>query len=109
FMVMEYLEGHDLSKEIATRKVFSLEEAIDYILQAGDALAEAHELAIVHRDMKPPNMFLAETPRDGRQIKVLDFGISKIIDGSSVDVVEAGLMEALSVLGSPAEMFPAQK
>jgi serine/threonine protein kinase len=77
YIVMEYLDGNDLSKEIETRGPMAVEEAAEYMLQACDAMAEAHSLGIVHRDIKPENLFLARQ-HDGRSIvKVLDFGISK--------------------------------
>jgi len=77
YIVMEYLDGNDLAKEVDDRGPLPIEEAVEYLLQACDAMAEAHSLGIVHRDLKPENLFLARQ-HDGRSIvKVLDFGISK--------------------------------
>src|SRR6478672_1211787 len=58
YMVMEYLDGCDLSMELLRRGRVPTEEAVDYILQACEALAEAHAGGIVHRDLKPGNFFL---------------------------------------------------
>jgi serine/threonine-protein kinase len=79
FMVMEYLEGTDLAQIIDSRAPIPVEEAIDYLLQASDAIAEAHGLGIVHRDLKPENLFVTQR-RDGSHcVKVLDFGLSKLL------------------------------
>jgi serine/threonine-protein kinase len=102
-MVMEYLEGIDFSDLRRERGTFGLVEAVDYVLQACDALAEAHDLGIVHRDLKPSNLFLAKR-RDGREVvKVLDFGISKLVTEGEGDTTQAGTM-----LGSPKYMAPEQ-
>jgi eukaryotic-like serine/threonine-protein kinase len=75
YMVLEYLEGADLSS--LQRAQLSLGGIIDLMLQACEALAEAHSLGIVHRDIKPANFFITRGA-DGRPLlKVLDFGISK--------------------------------
>src|SRR5258706_8806014 len=79
YIVMELLDGRDLADELAARGPLPVAEAVDYLLEACDAMAEAHQLGIVHRDLKPSNMFLTN---DGPNptLKVLDFGISKVID-----------------------------
>ncbi|HET7501782.1 MAG TPA: serine/threonine-protein kinase, partial [Kofleriaceae bacterium] len=77
FMVMEYLRGIDLSGELARRGTLPPGEAVDYVLQACEALAEAHAHGIVHRDIKPANLFLTTRPDGTPLLKVLDFGISK--------------------------------
>jgi serine/threonine-protein kinase len=102
YMVMEFLEGHDLQVELERRGRLSHEEAVDYMLQACSAMIEAHQLGIVHRDLKPANLFLA---LDGEShiVKVLDFGISKVKDEG-----DARLTEAESVIGTAMYMSPEQ-
>jgi serine/threonine protein kinase len=77
YMVMEYLVGQDLGSLLESGPI-PIERAVDYIIQACDALAEAHVLQIVHRDIKPENLFLAERPSNTPIIKIIDFGISKV-------------------------------
>ncbi len=103
YMVMEHLEGNDLEEEIERRGQLGLTEAVDYVLQAAEAIAAAHQIGIVHRDMKPANIFLAVRPDGSRRVKVLDFGISTML---SVRSHRAG-KEATS-LGTPAYMSPEQ-
>ncbi len=109
YMVMEYLEGRDLSEWVRIGKKFSVGDAIDYTLQACEALAQAHKQGIIHRDIKPANLFLADPAPDddgGRPvIKVLDFGISKIMDE---EPQEMGLTKTTTVLGSGLYMSPEQ-
>ena len=104
FMVMEHLEGRDLDEEIQQRGQLDLVEAVDYVLQAADALAAAHQLGIVHRDIKPANLFLAVRPDGTRRVKVLDFGISKASEQLDVPRVTLGA----TTLGTPAYMSPEQ-
>jgi len=112
FIVMEYLEGYDLSKPIRKNGRLPISLAVDYMLQASEALAEAHTLGVVHRDIKPPNLFLTLRADGSPCIKVLDFGISKVIGGldtpDGVDVPEATLTQTSVVLGSPRYMAPEQ-
>ncbi|MGD0674661.1 MAG: protein kinase [Polyangiaceae bacterium] len=77
YMVMEYLVGEDLGQTIESGPL-SIARAVDYVLQACDALAEAHALQIVHRDVKPDNMFLSQRTSGTPILKIIDFGISKI-------------------------------
>jgi len=78
FVVMEYLTGIDLRGVLGRRGPLPVEDAVDYILQACEALAEAHSLGIVHRDIKPSNLFLTSRADGSPLIKVLDFGIAKL-------------------------------
>ncbi len=103
YMIMEHLEGNDLEEEIITRGQLVLPEAVDYVLQALDAIAAAHQLGIVHRDLKPANLFLARRPDGSRRVKVLDFGISKA-DG----VGKMRFTKETKSLGTPAYMPPEQ-
>src|SRR5580692_8348771 len=77
YIVMEYLEGTDLSSVLESTPRPSAETVIEYVLQACEAIAEAHSLGIVHRDLKPANMFVTRRPDGSPLVKVLDFGISK--------------------------------
>jgi serine/threonine-protein kinase len=105
YMVMEYLEGSDLSQFVRSKGPLPIEEAVDFLLQACEAVAEAHSLGIVHRDLKPGNLFLVERADGSRLVKVLDFGISKMtgIGGAS------GVMTSTAaMMGSPLYMSPEQ-
>lgn len=105
YIVMEYLEGEDLSALIQRSGVLPMEQAIEVVLQACDALAEAHALGMVHRDLKPANLFVTNRPYGSSLVKVLDFGISK-----STDVHDVGLAvtRTATVMGSPLYMSPEQ-
>jgi tRNA A-37 threonylcarbamoyl transferase component Bud32 len=101
FMVMEFLEGQDLQKASRAGPL-AVSDVVEYVLQAAEALAEAHDLGIVHRDLKPANLFLASR-RDGSPlVKVLDFGISKLAKS------ERGITRTDAVMGSPGYMSPEQ-
>jgi serine/threonine-protein kinase len=77
FMVLEFLEGRDLSNELALRGPLPAHEVVSWLIQVCAAMNEAHRRGIIHRDLKPANLFLAE--QEGQRIvKILDFGISKI-------------------------------
>lgn len=103
YMVMEYLDGHDLSDELKSRGALPPEEAADYMLQALEALAEAHAANIIHRDLKPANIFLAKRKDGSRLVKVLDFGISKALSAG-----DTSLTATSALMGSPLYMAPEQ-
>jgi serine/threonine-protein kinase len=77
YLVLEYMEGSDLRAYLERRGPLPISEAADCVMQACEALAEAHAFGIVHRDLKPENLFLSEEADGGFVLKVLDFGISK--------------------------------
>jgi serine/threonine-protein kinase len=105
YMVMEYLEGRDLSAVIAEHRRLPVEEAVAHVLEACDAIAEAHSVGIVHRDLKPANLFLTRQPDGTFRVKVLDFGISKaMVTGES----DHSLTRTSSMMGSPLYMSPEQ-
>ena len=108
FMVMELLEGADLSRTVKVRGPLSVEETVDYMLQVCEALAEAHALGIVHRDLKPANLFLTRTPAGLPLIKVLDFGISKANPLGDAGTSAPSITSSASMLGSPGYMAPEQ-
>jgi len=106
YLVMEFLSGVDLAAVIKQRGVLAIEDAVEYVLQASEALGEAHSLGIVHRDLKPGNLFLAKRHDGSPCVKVLDFGISKVVGatGSSDHAMTA----THAMLGSPLYMSPEQ-
>lgn len=106
FMVMEFLEGTDLAQWLKRRGVLSVEQAVEFLLQALEAIAEAHAQGIVHRDLKPANLFCVRRSDGLLTIKVLDFGISKVRD-LSVSGSELQ-MTAAAAMGSPLYMSPEQ-
>jgi tRNA A-37 threonylcarbamoyl transferase component Bud32 len=106
YMVMEYLEGADLA-ELVRRGPLPLTQAVDFVLQACEAIAEAHALGIVHRDLKPANLFLATLPGGVQSVKVLDFGISKLT-GLSASGGQDSATRTKALMGSPLYMSPEQ-
>jgi eukaryotic-like serine/threonine-protein kinase len=103
FIVMELLAGLDLHKTSAERGPLPIPEAALYIAQACDAVAEAHLYGIVHRDLKPANLFLTRRADGSPLVKVLDFGISKVVGEE-----DENLTATTDVLGSPLYMSPEQ-
>jgi serine/threonine-protein kinase len=108
YMVMEHLDGNDLAQVVRKKGALPIAEACTFMLQVCEVLAEAHALGIVHRDLKPGNLFVT-TRADGTQaIKVLDFGISKMMEGGATSEPQAALTATDTVLGSPIYMSPEQ-
>jgi serine/threonine-protein kinase len=105
YMVMELLAGRDLGRELATRGALPVAEAVDYVIQACEGLSAAHAKGVVHRDVKPANLFVAVRADGERVVKVLDFGVSKL-HGDGQD--DGQLTRTTSVLGSPMYMSPEQ-
>jgi serine/threonine-protein kinase len=108
FMVMEYLKGTDLSRLLRERGPLPIEQAVDYLLQACEALAEAHALGIVHRDLKPANLFVTRRSDGTPFVKVLDFGISKFTTKLDSSDSTEGLTKTSMMMGSPQYMSPEQ-
>ena len=103
-MVMDYLAGSDL-RSLVKGGPLPPGDAVDYLLQACEALAEAHIAGIVHRDLKPENFFLAFGPGGTTSIKLLDFGISKLTDASAKGEL---LTTDTERFGTPSYMSPEQ-
>ena len=111
FMVMEYLEGKDLSATVREKGPLPIRDAVEYVLHACEAVAEAHALGIVHRDLKPANLFLARRAGGSPLVKVLDFGISKVVArGASLPPQDddPSVTRTRAWLGSPLYMSPEQ-
>jgi serine/threonine-protein kinase len=107
YIVMEYLQGADLSDTLAQQGRLPADDAIELVLQACEAVAEAHSLGIVHRDLKPANLFLTHRADGTPSIKVLDFGISKVTHPGTSQA-EAALTHTTTIMGSPLYMSPEQ-
>jgi serine/threonine protein kinase len=106
YMVMEYLDGQDLSQVLQSTGPLLVQDAVDYLLQASEAIAEAHSIGIIHRDLKPSNLFLTRRRDRSLHIKVLDFGISKLVSTSSQS--ENAMTRTSTMMGSPLYMSPEQ-
>jgi eukaryotic-like serine/threonine-protein kinase len=105
FMVMEHVEGIDLRKLLAQDGPLSVEDAVDYALQAAEAVAEAHALGIVHRDLKPSNLLLSRRADGSPLIKVIDFGVAKIMEDPDM---QKKLTTTGKIVGSPFYWSPEQ-
>lgn len=107
FFVMEYLEGCDLRSLLRDRGSLPPSLAVDYILQAIQAVAEGHVRGVVHRDIKPSNLFLTHRADGTPLIKVLDFGIAKTVESDAAESTALTSSDDVR-LGSPAYMPPEQ-
>ncbi len=108
YIVMEHLQGSDLGRVLAERGALPVAEAVEYVVQACEAVSEAHARGIIHRDLKPENLFLVQHEDGWQAVKVLDFGISKAaLTGSAADPILAS-HRTTTLLGSPYYMSPEQ-
>jgi Protein kinase domain len=104
FIVMEYLDGENLADLLDREGALQIDQAVSFMLQCCLALAEVHVAEMVHRDLKPGNLFIARLPDGSPSVKIVDFGISKQI-GSARD---GAATTSPQVLGSPYYMSPEQ-
>jgi eukaryotic-like serine/threonine-protein kinase len=103
YMIMEYLEGRNLQDVVAQDGPLPIALVVDLVLQASEALAEAHAQGIIHRDVKPSNLFLSRHADGSPCLKVLDFGISKMPGSHDHALTRTG-----AIFGSPLYMSPEQ-
>jgi serine/threonine-protein kinase len=108
YMVMEYLDGSDLSQVLASSGPLAVGDAVDFVLQAAEAIAEAHSIGIVHRDLKPSNLFLTRRRDRTPHVKVLDFGISKVAPTGGGTMTDHAMTKTSALMGSPLYMSPEQ-
>ncbi|RYE94269.1 MAG: serine/threonine protein kinase, partial [Myxococcales bacterium] len=106
YMVMEYLEGESLGERLHRRKRLEPDEAVQIVEQALTGLEAAHGAGVVHRDIKPDNLFLQRRP-EGELIKILDFGVSKL-QLDTQDLRHSKLTLNGTLVGTPQYMSPEQ-
>src|SRR5262244_1023635 len=102
YMVMELLDGEDLAARLKSRGPMTLAQTQHVLEQVASALEAAHRAHIVHRDLKPQNIFLCKRGDRDDFVKVLDFGVSKVLDSSSIVTRDHALV------GTPYYMSPEQ-
>ncbi|MBK8258696.1 MAG: serine/threonine protein kinase [Polyangiaceae bacterium] len=107
FMAMELLDGQPLGTRMKNLGRMPLDVALEYTRQTCEALSAAHALGVIHRDLKPDNLFLTRGDQSGEVIKVLDFGISKTMRATVADDQQK-LTKTTDVFGSPTYMSPEQ-
>lgn len=111
YMILEWMEGRSLANDFTIRRTVgqqgrSLEEVIKLFGSAADGLGHAHTQGVVHRDLNPGNLFLASTPQ-GVRMKVLDFGVAKILDESTLDIARTQTVGQIRIF-APAYGAPEQ-
>ena len=108
FMVMERLYGEDVSQLMRRVGPLQPEVAVSIAAQSAMGLAKAHEAGVIHRDVKPANLFLHDGDTGEVVVKILDFGIAKVLMDVMQRSEEGGLTRTGSMLGSPHYMSPEQ-
>ncbi|MGE5788303.1 MAG: serine/threonine-protein kinase [Myxococcales bacterium] len=108
FIVMDLLVGRDLNQVLQEKGPLPTETAVNYLLEACEGLAAAHARDVLHRDVKPDNLFLARQPHGPDIIKILDFGISKLQLNHTGADAELSPFRTITALGSPSYMSPEQ-
>jgi eukaryotic-like serine/threonine-protein kinase len=105
YLVLEYLEGEDLSELLERRGPPPLDAAFDLLFQAAEGLAVAHQAGVIHRDLKPANLFVTTSGGGSPRVKLLDFGIAK---AERFDTQSAGVTTGDAFIGSPRYASPEQ-
>jgi serine/threonine protein kinase len=111
FMVMEHLQGEDLAQRLERERRIPVDQATVIASQIARALIRAHDAGVIHRDLKPGNIFLCERADGSVLVKVLDFGISKMLNEEQEakhDPQAGKLTRVGSVVGTPQYMSPEQ-
>ena len=108
YLVMELLEGRSLREVLAQEAPFAPSRAVALMLQIAAAVEAAHEAGVIHRDLKPGNIFLVESKHAPPLIKVLDFGIAKLAADASEEAETHGLTQTGVMIGTPRYMSPEQ-
>jgi serine/threonine protein kinase len=108
YLVMEFLNGRSLGEELDIRGTMPVSEVLEIARQVLQGLAHAHGVGVVHRDLKPDNIFLVKQEGEAMIVKILDFGIAKLIGDAVAESGGADLTKAGMAIGSPTYMSPEQ-
>jgi serine/threonine-protein kinase len=109
YLVMELLDGRTVAEELAVDGAMAPARAVRIAAQLCDALAAAHRLGFIHRDIKPENVMLVKRGADADFVKVLDFGLAKLIEGAGASAFSVvALTQTDMVFGTPEYMAPEQ-
>ena len=106
YMVMDYLDGQSLQDLLKKKGFLDAPEALDIFIQATEAISAAHERGVIHRDIKPSNIILLKGDNGGYFVKIVDFGVAKVLPSQKKAV--ANLTQTGDIFGSPLYMSPEQ-
>ena len=108
YLVLERLVGHTLRRELVDRGALPVLTGVDLVLQALGGVAAIHQLGVVHRDLKPDNLFLCRSKTEGRLLKILDFGFAKVLTTSTRIAPLIVSTEEHAFVGAPRFVAPEQ-
>ncbi len=106
YIAMEFVQGREMDKVLEDEGQMPWERAVSIIVQAADALVDAHSKGIVHRDLKPENIMLCERRDTNDYVKVMDFGIAKVLENSA-ELTSSATVAGI-IHGTPMYMSPEQ-
>jgi serine/threonine protein kinase/HEAT repeat protein len=107
YVVMDYIDGQNLSSAIRSEGPLGIERATSLFIEICDALHYSHEKGIIHRDLKPSNIILSNSGTNPESVRVVDFGIAKVLKKTDGETV-TGLTQVGDIFGSPTYMSPEQ-
>lgn len=108
YLLMDYVEGENLAQRLSREKQLPVDRGLNIFMQACEALAHAHEKGVVHRDLKPSNIMLTKGATGADIVRVVDFGIAKIMLSEGITDTNTNLTQTGAIFGSPLYMSPEQ-
>ncbi len=106
YIIMDYISGQSLEQRLESQLIFNENDALNIFIQTADALSYAHKHSVVHRDLKPSNIILSRADSGTEIVKLVDFGIAKVMEPEGVNATN--LTQTGELLGSPQYMSPEQ-